>query len=155
MQMMSDHKSGLTLTLLCEGLFKDTLVKTAERSAEVFEVGEAELLVAGLRDGQTVLGLRGWRRRRLGGLLEAQGLGRRLRVAAHLGAGRRRERKMRKSVKVLVSEKYNKGLSVHFNETNKAAVLEWWWVMMQKREGWKTTALSSRKGQNNRSQSCK
>lgn len=70
-------------TLLREGLLEDTLVKTAEGRAEVLGVRETERLVPGLQDGQVVLGLRGGRRR-LGGLLETHGLGRRLRVATHL-----------------------------------------------------------------------
>ena len=75
-----------TPTLLCERLLKDAFVKTAERSAEVFEVREAELLVPQLGDRQTILRLRGRRGRRrwLLLLLLAQGLGWRLWVATHL-----------------------------------------------------------------------
>lgn len=79
-------KRGRRPTLLREGLLEDALVEAAEGSAEILEVSEAQLLVPRLRDRQAVLGLR-WgrgRRQRRGGLLEAQGLGRRLRVAIHL-----------------------------------------------------------------------
>lgn len=78
-------------TLLRERLLKDAFVEAAERRTEVLEVREAQLLVPQLGHGQTVLRLlrrrRGRRRRRLLLLrrrLEAEGLGRRLRVAAHL-----------------------------------------------------------------------
>lgn len=83
------QKGQLTPTLLRERLLKDALVETAERRAEVLEVREAERLVPRLRDGQTVLGLRGrrGRRRKLAGLLKAQGLGWRLRVVTHLRGG--------------------------------------------------------------------
>lgn len=81
-------------TLLRERLLKDAFVEAAERRAEVLEVREAQLLVPQLGHGQTVLrllrGRRGRRRRWLLLLLllrrrrEAEGLGRRLGVAAHL-----------------------------------------------------------------------
>lgn len=79
-------------TLLRERLLKDAFVEAAERRAEVLEVREAQLLVPQLGHGQAVLRLllrrrRGRRRRRLLLLrrrLEADGLGRRLGVAAHL-----------------------------------------------------------------------
>lgn len=113
-----------TPTLLWEWLLKDTFVKTAERSAEVLKVREAELLVPQLWDGQTVLWLWGRRGRRrlrlLGGLLKAQGLRRRLRVATHLQDIQRGVKNTEKlwevhrdeegkSMKISVSAKYTKG----------------------------------------------
>ena len=84
----ADYPPWSTPTCLREGLLKDALVQAAERGAQVLEVGEAELLVPQL--GQTVRWLgrrrgRGLGRRRLlGGLLEAERLGGRVGVAAHL-----------------------------------------------------------------------
>lgn len=126
----------LTLTLLWEGLLKNTLVKTAERSTEVFEVRETQLLVPWFWDRQTILGLWSWRGRwrRLGGLLEAQGLGRRLWVATHLQVREKRSKK-RQADKWENQRRYwfqkntikpEKGLLIHFTETNKARMLAEW-----------------------------
>lgn len=101
--------------MLRERLLKDAFVEAAERRAEVLEVREAQLLVPQLGHRQTVLrllwrrrGRRGRRRRRLLLLrrrLEAEGLGRRLGVAAHL---REMQREIRENAAVRGTERQKK-----------------------------------------------